>query len=338
MFLCDTYAIYTSNNLLVYLCRDRILAAGVPVDPNIPKCEGPVMTPYCGETLSIGASSGFPESIEGALIRYGTQTPKAPAATVFDLNGKCAATITYGKLYTRAMKVAYALMNRLTPTAATVSVLPGAASGGDAVTLGHCVKPGDRVAIVVPNNDPITFLCAFYGCLLANVIPVPIEVPLTRRDAGVQAIGLLLSACGVNIALTSDKCFRSLPKCADSSPPPVPASAAPSSHSTSGTSSKVPPSSSIAHYHHAHHHSGNNVLAFKSWPVPLAWCVVENCSKLPRDWQPPALQQRSNGDASAGDAGVNSSCAYIEYTYDKNGAVIGVVVSRAGKGKLRIFN
>lgn len=32
-----------------------------------------------------------------------------------------------------------------------------------------------------PNNDPVMFMVAFYGCLLAEVIPVPIEVPLTRK-------------------------------------------------------------------------------------------------------------------------------------------------------------
>lgn len=32
-----------------------------------------------------------------------------------------------------------------------------------------------------PNNDPAAFMVAFYGCLLAEVVPVPIEVPLTRK-------------------------------------------------------------------------------------------------------------------------------------------------------------
>lgn len=38
------------------------------------------------------------------------------------------------------------------------------------------LKTGDRVALVYPNNDPINFLCAFYGCLQAGIVPVPIEV------------------------------------------------------------------------------------------------------------------------------------------------------------------
>lgn len=45
----------------------------------------------------------------------------------------------------------------------------------------HLCLPGDRVALVYPNTEPLAFLAAFYGCLLAGVVPVPIEVPLTKR-------------------------------------------------------------------------------------------------------------------------------------------------------------
>ena len=38
-----------------------------------------------------------------------------------------------------------------------------------------------QVALIYPNNDPISFLCAFYGCLTAGVVPVPIEVPISKR-------------------------------------------------------------------------------------------------------------------------------------------------------------
>ena len=37
------------------------------------------------------------------------------------------------------------------------------------------------MALVYPNSDPGMFWVAFYGCLLAEVIPVPIEVPLSRK-------------------------------------------------------------------------------------------------------------------------------------------------------------
>lgn len=41
--------------------------------------------------------------------------------------------------------------------------------------------PLHQVALVFPNNDPVMFMVAFYGCLLAELVPVPIEVPLTRK-------------------------------------------------------------------------------------------------------------------------------------------------------------
>lgn len=34
-----------------------------------------------------------------------------------------------------------------------------------------------------PNSDPVMFMVAFYGCLLAELVPVPVEVPLTRKVA-----------------------------------------------------------------------------------------------------------------------------------------------------------
>lgn len=75
--------------------------------------------------------------------------------------------VNLGKLLSRATKVAYLLLHKLM-----------VGSGKDAVPL---VRPGDRVALVYPNNDPLNFMVAFYGCVLSGVIPVPIEVPITKR-------------------------------------------------------------------------------------------------------------------------------------------------------------
>jgi acyl-CoA synthetase (AMP-forming)/AMP-acid ligase II len=115
-------------------------------------------------------------------------------------------------LQSRSYKIAYALLNKLSKHGGG-----GVVGSGTAELLGSSsVKPGDRVALVYPNSDAIGFICAFYGCLHAGVVPVPIEVPLTRRDAGSQQIGFLLGSCGVQVALTSDICLKGLPKTASS--------------------------------------------------------------------------------------------------------------------------
>lgn len=49
------------------------------------------------------------------------------------------------------------------------------------------------MALVFPNNDPVAFMVAFYGCLLAEVVPVPIEVPLSRKVSQQEAAGFLLA-------------------------------------------------------------------------------------------------------------------------------------------------
>ena len=50
-----------------------------------------------------------------------------------------------------------------------------------------------QVALVFPNNDPAASMVAFYGCLLAEVVPVPIEVPLTRKVNNVSFYSSLLA-------------------------------------------------------------------------------------------------------------------------------------------------
>lgn len=69
--------------------------AANPKDPNAPRPEGNTMTPVTGEQLVI--PSGLPRTLESALQRYGTNSFKAPMATVLDPNGKLTTTLTYGE-------------------------------------------------------------------------------------------------------------------------------------------------------------------------------------------------------------------------------------------------
>ncbi|XP_076262849.1 disco-interacting protein 2 isoform X4 [Rhynchophorus ferrugineus] len=229
--------------------------AANPKDPLAPKPEGSCMSPAIGEQLSF--PSGLPRNLEAAILRYGNSSFKAPVATVLDPNGKLSTTLTYGKLLSRSQKIAYALLTK------------SFSKNGDT-----SLKSGDRVALVYPNNDPINFLCAFYGCIQAGIVPVPIEVPITRRDAGSLQIGFLLGSCAVQVALTSEACLKGLPK------------------TPSG-----------------------EVIQFKGWPK-LTWFVTEHLTKTPKDWAP---QPRLSDDTPA----------YIEYSTDRDGSVMGVTITRS---------
>jgi acyl-CoA synthetase (AMP-forming)/AMP-acid ligase II len=35
--------------------------------------------------------------------------------------------------------------------------------------------------VAFSNDDPLSFMSAFYGCLTAGLVPVPVEVPTTKR-------------------------------------------------------------------------------------------------------------------------------------------------------------
>ncbi|PNJ06048.1 DIP2A isoform 2, partial [Pongo abelii] len=161
-------------------------------DPNQPKPEGSETSVLRGEPLTAGVLR--PPSLLATLQRWGTTQPKSPCLTALDTTGKATYTLTYGKLWSRSLKLAYTLLNKLTSKNEPL------------------LKPGDRVALVFPNSDPVMFMVAFYGCLLAELVPVPIEVPLTRKDAGSQQVGFLLGSCGVSLALTTDACQKGLPK------------------------------------------------------------------------------------------------------------------------------
>lgn len=173
--------------------------AAIQVDPNAPKAEGNVMTPVVGDTLQV--PSGLPKTLEEALNRYGTAMFKAPALTVLDLAGKHNTTITYGKLLSRARKIAYYLLNKI-------------GTKGTEVRL----KPGDRLALVYSNDDAISFVCAFYGCLMAGIVAVPIEVPTSRDDVSTQQIGFLLGTCNISYAMTTES-HKNIYKCAQSGEP-----------------------------------------------------------------------------------------------------------------------
>ncbi|XP_078740523.1 disco-interacting protein 2 homolog C-like isoform X6 [Lampetra fluviatilis] len=215
-------------------------------DPNQPRPEGAMTSVVRGEPLGAGVTA-WPPALEAALHRWGTTSGRMPCLTALDTAGKPTVTLTYGKLWSRSVKLAYTLLHKL---------------GGKQEAL---LKPGDKVALVYPNNDPVAFLVAFYGCLLAELVPVPIEVPLTRKDAGSQQIGFLLGSCCVTVAMTSDACYKGLPKT---------------------------PTGDISQFKG---HCLRGVEVAVGWPK-LTWFVTEsrNVGKAPKDWTPHICD--ANGD------------------------------------------
>ena len=142
-------------------------------DPNAPRPEGSCMSPAVGSQLVIPA--GLPRNLEAAIQRYGSATYKAPMATVLDPNGKLSITLSYGKLLSRSLKIAYSLLNKI------------GLNNKDGMSQ---VKPGDRVALVYPNNDPLNMICAFYGLAICPLLmaigvnsPKP-DYPITNHIGG----------------------------------------------------------------------------------------------------------------------------------------------------------
>lgn len=68
-----------------------------------------------------------------------------------------------------------------------------------AVQLSDIARPGDRAILVFPPG--LEFLVAFFGCLIARVIAVPMMMP--RRQAARDASAAIMANCEPTIALTN---------------------------------------------------------------------------------------------------------------------------------------
>ncbi|MGY4643759.1 AMP-binding protein [Cellulomonas sp. URHB0016] len=60
-----------------------------------------------------------------------------------------------------------------------------------------------RVAVLVPTDDPLAFVTAFFGALLAGACPVPVPDPLTGHPRNRRRVESILAACpGAVVAVT----------------------------------------------------------------------------------------------------------------------------------------
>lgn len=65
-----------------------------PLDPAVPKPEGCLSVPACGEPLVVPAS--FPQSLEAAIHKFANASSKATCISVLDQYGKPISSLTYG--------------------------------------------------------------------------------------------------------------------------------------------------------------------------------------------------------------------------------------------------
>jgi acyl-CoA synthetase (AMP-forming)/AMP-acid ligase II len=90
-------------------------------------------------------------SVHEHIFKHGETHPTKPAVTWIGENGKEQGVRTYGDLCQRARAVAYRLVEK------------------------YGVKPGDRVVLVLPPG--LEFLDAFFGCMVAGAVAVPVYPP-----------------------------------------------------------------------------------------------------------------------------------------------------------------
>lgn len=83
--------------------------------------------------------SGLPRNLTAAIQRYASSNnSKATAVTMLDHHGKTVNTLTYAKLYSKMLKVAYNLLNKIGTKTDPV------------------LRPGDKVSIYVRYAQHVT--------------------------------------------------------------------------------------------------------------------------------------------------------------------------------------
>ncbi|MBV9557067.1 MAG: AMP-binding protein, partial [Pseudolabrys sp.] len=112
-------------------------------------------------------------SLVAVLAERARSQPDARAYVFLSDRGTEEATLTFGELQRAAQAVATRLL--------------------------HEARPGDRALLVFPPG--LEFVVAFFGCLMARVIAVPMMMP--RRNSARDASAAILANCEPALALTS---------------------------------------------------------------------------------------------------------------------------------------
>jgi acyl-CoA synthetase (AMP-forming)/AMP-acid ligase II len=122
-----------------------------------------------------------PASMTDLLAKRAAETPDSPAFAFIPEREGPRVTLTYGELEQR--------------------------SRAAAARLSAQTRPGDRAILLFPPG--LEFIVAFFGCLAAGVIAVPLMVP--RRTAARDSSAAILDDCAPRVVLTSNDLWDSRP-------------------------------------------------------------------------------------------------------------------------------
>src|SRR4051794_12391151 len=121
--------------------------------------------PRASENMQLG-------SLVDVLLRRAAEQPRDPAYVFLPDRGGGRVSLAFAELYERASAVGLSLAER--------------------------GRKGDRAALLLPPG--LDFIIAFFGCLLAGVIAVPMMIP--RRGGSRDASAAILADCAPCFAMT----------------------------------------------------------------------------------------------------------------------------------------
>jgi acyl-CoA synthetase (AMP-forming)/AMP-acid ligase II len=147
------------------------------------------------EALPACFPGGAPgELLHEVLDRHAVAHSHETAYTFVDESG-AERVLTYGELFCRARAVARSLED----------ALPANRSCADAQAASQGTPMGVRVALMYPPG--LDFVCAFFGCLYAGAVAIPVYPPApfppARMQRDLRRMGAIVADAGASLVLTS---------------------------------------------------------------------------------------------------------------------------------------
>lgn len=145
----QTFNVYLETNAIVEAETLKDLLNAIQTAKSQPARAKPIIGPVASLATATETDLSTAETITDVLIQYALSNPDRPHVYLQNDEGE-EEVLTYGQLFNSALQVACGLVQR-------------------------GVKSGETVAIMLPTS--FGFFYAFFGCLFAGAIPVPIYPP-----------------------------------------------------------------------------------------------------------------------------------------------------------------
>jgi acyl-CoA synthetase (AMP-forming)/AMP-acid ligase II len=273
-------------------------------------------TPHIGVDVAglwnmTGAHSGW--SILRHIYSHVLSSPHTLAHVWMNDQGKDEVSLTYGQVWTLAVRVTKQLQKLPAlqpPPPPTVEFHP-ASEGGNAAL--HT----DRHRVLLCFSFGLEFICGFLGCLLANVIAVPVYAPNpSSLRKSLMKLHATIGACGARVALTDIRFnrFRQVSELG-------------ARMGIGEVASKAPPTGAELALMQDQSRDTTSLKAGLGWPKDLEWIEVQASAQKANSYRQKHAPEEFTFDQFPAKDVQASHVAFLQFSSGSTGLPKGVAIT-----------